>query len=244
MFEDNPKPFLDHLAELRRTLLGSLAAWAAGIALMTPFIPQGFDLLRRPLARVTDQPEQFLRSLEILGGFSIALQIALWGGLMLGAPVILWLGARFVLPGLTRRERRVLLGALAAAAGLFALGVALGYAITLPVALQVMVRLHAWLGVRVEWTAVNYVAFAVRLLLAFGLAFELPAVLVALGFLGLLPSDLLRSKRRHAIVVILCLAMFLTPGPDVFSQVIMAAPMVLLYELCIWIIRAAERRRP
>jgi len=78
MFEDNPKPFLDHLAELRRTLLGSLAAWAAGIALMTPFIPQGFDLLRRPLARVTDQPEQFLRSLEILGGFSIALQIALW----------------------------------------------------------------------------------------------------------------------------------------------------------------------
>ncbi|MBI2440346.1 MAG: twin-arginine translocase subunit TatC [Lentisphaerae bacterium] len=240
---DQPKPFLEHLADLRTTLLGCLAAWGLGMALVAPLTPRLFNLLRAPLARITEHPEQFLRSLDITGGFAIALQIILWGGLLVSTPVIMVLVARFVLPGLNRLERKVVLGSLGFVIGLFVFGVSLGYFITLPVALKVMFGLHDWLGIRAEWTAVSYVAFAVKLLLAFGVAFEFPVVIVALGRLGLVSAAFLRAKRRHAIVITLVLAMLLTPGPDVFSQAIMAVPMMLLYEGCIWVVRLAEKKK-
>jgi sec-independent protein translocase protein TatC len=82
-----------------------------------------------------------------------------------------------------------------------------------------------------------------QLLLLFGLAFELPVVIVSLGYFQVISSSFLRSKRRHAIVVILILAAALTPGPDVFSQIIMAIPMIILYELCVWIVWLFEKRR-
>jgi len=241
--EDQPKPFLEHLADLRMTLLGCLAAWGIGMAIVMPFAPRLFTLLRAPLAKITEHPEQFLRSLEITGGFSIALQIVLWGGLLVSAPFITFLLARFVLPGLTCRERKVIVGSLGFVVALFSLGVGLAYFITLPVALKIMFGLHAWLGIRAEWTAVSYVSFAIKLLLAFGLAFELPVVVVVLGYLGIVSAAFLRSKRRHAVVIILILAMLLTPGPDIFSQVVMAVPMILLYEACIWIVWLAERKK-
>jgi len=241
--EDQPKSFLEHLADLRTTLLGCLAAWVIGMALVMPFTPRLFTMLRAPLAKITAHPEQFLRSLEITGGFAIALQIVLWGGLLVSAPFVTFLLARFILPGLTRRERKVITGALGFVVALFILGVGIAYYITLPVALKIMFGLHAWLDIRAEWTAVSYVTFAVKLLLAFGLAFELPVVVVVLGYLGIVSAAFLRSNRRQAIVIILILAMLLTPGPDIFSQVVMAGPMLLLYEACIWIIWLAERKR-
>ena len=241
--EDQPKPFLEHLADLRTTLLGCLAAWGIGMAIVMPFAPRLFTLLRAPLAKITEHPEQFLRSIEITGGFSIALQIVLWGGLLVSVPLITLLLARFVLPGLTGRERKVIVSSLGFVIALFSLGVGLAYFITLPVALKIMFGLHAWLGIRAEWTAVSYVSFAVKLLLAFGLAFELPIVVVVLGYLGIVSAAFLRSKRRLAIVIILILAMLLTPGPDIFSQIVMAVPMMLLYEACIWIIWLAERKK-
>jgi len=241
--EDQPKPFLEHLADLRMTLLGCLAAWGIGMAIIGPFVPRLFAILRAPLAKITEHPEQFLRSLEITGGFSIAMQIVLWGGLLVSAPFITFLLARFILPGLTSLERKVIVRSLGFVVALFILGVGIAYFATLPVALKIMLDLHAWLGIRAEWTAISYVSFAVKLLLAFGLAFELPVVIVALGYLGIVSAAFLRSKRRHAIVIILILAAVLTPGPDVFSQLVMAMPMILLYEACIWIIWLAERKK-
>lgn len=240
---DRPKPFLEHLEELRRTLIGSVVALALGMAIALPLTPRLFQLLRAPLAQVTDHPEQFLRSLEITGGFAIALQMIFWTGLLFSAPVIILLIVRFVFPGLTRPERRAVLGASGFGLILFSGGVVLGYLITLPVALRVMLGLHQWLGIQAEWTATSYVSFAVQLLLAFGLAFELPVVLMILGYLGLVSSALLLRFWRQAVVGILILAMVLTPGPDIFSQVVMAVPMLLLYGFCIVSIRLFERRR-
>lgn len=240
---DPPKPFLEHLEELRWTILGCLGALALGMALAAPLAPKLLKILRAPLAGVTEHPEQFLQSLEITGGFAIAFQIIFWCGLLLSAPLILLLIGRFVFPGLKRKERKAVTVALVCALLLFALGVALGYAIVLPVALRVMLGLHAWMGIQAWWTVTSYVAFTIQLLIAFGLAFELPMVLMVLGYLGVVSSSLLRSKRPHAVVILLILAMVLTPGPDVFSQVVMAVPLILLYELCIWAIRLFERKR-
>lgn len=240
---DTPKPFLEHLEELRRTLLGSLLALALGMLVAAPLAPALLKILRAPLASVTDHPEQFLQSLEITGGFAVALQIIFWCGLLLSAPVILLLIGRFVFPGLKRRERKALRLALIGAGVLFILGAGLGYSIVLPVALRVMLGLHTWMGIQAWWTITSYVAFAVQLLIAFGLAFELPMALMVLGYLGLVSSAMLRAKRPHAIIILLILAMILTPGPDVLSQIILAIPLILLYELCILIIRLFELRR-
>jgi len=240
---DTPKPFLEHLEDLRWTILGCLITLALGMAIAAPLAPEILKLLRVPLQGVTEHPDQFLQSLEITGGFAIALQIIFWCGLLLSAPFILLLIGRFVFPGLKRRERKAIRLALAFAVLLFAFGVALGYVIVLPVALRVMLGLHQWMGIQAWWTITSYVAFTVQLLIAFGLAFELPMVVMVLGYLGIVSSAMLRAKRRLAIVILLILAMLLTPGPDIFSQVVMAVPMILLYELCIWFIRLFERKR-
>ncbi|MDD5483901.1 MAG: twin-arginine translocase subunit TatC [Kiritimatiellae bacterium] len=239
---DEPKPFLQHLEELRRTILWSLAVLILAMLVALPFAPVIFRLLCAPLAKITAHPEIFLRSLEITGAFAIVLRLLFWGGLILSAPVILFLIGGFVFPGLTASERKTVRLAGVFAFFLFMLGVALGYFLTLPIALKVFFALHGWLGIQAEWTATSYTTFCMQLLLLFGLAFELPVAIMVLGYFNVVSSSFLRSKRRHAVVVILILAMILTPGPDVFSQLIMALPMFLLYEISVWIVRLFERR--
>lgn len=242
IWPDIPKPFLEHLEDLRRTILAAAGLLALGMAAALPLAPLLLKILRAPLSGITDRPAEFLRSLEIAGGFSIALRLTFWAGLLLAAPFIVLVLARFIFPALRAAERKAAAGALALTVILFIGGAAMGYLLVLPTALRLMLGLHAWLGIRAEWTITSYVAFTVQLLLGFGLAFELPVLLLALGWLGVVSSAMLVKYRRHAIVAIFILAMVLTP-PDVFSQVLMAIPMMLLYELCVWIIRAWETKR-
>lgn len=235
------KPFLDHLEDLRWTILRCLGALAVGMLVCLPLAPSLFAMLRAPLRMVTDEPDRFLRSLEIGGAFSISLKLAGWGGLLLSSPLqVLFIG-RFIFPGLYEHEKRVVWRAAGVGALLFALGVALGYTYALPVALKMMWNVHTWMGVRPEWTVTNYLAFALPFLIGFGLIFELPVLLTALGCLGVLTSGQLRANRRYAIVAALVLGAVLTP-PDVFSQVLMAGPLILLYEVSIGLVHAAERR--
>ncbi len=242
IWPDIPKPFLEHLEDLRRTILAAAGLLALGMAAALPLAPLLLKILRAPLSGITDRPAEFLRSLEIAGGFSIALQLTFWAGLLLATPFIILVLARFIFPALRAVERKAAAGALALTVILFIGGAAMGYLLVLPTALRLMLGLHTWLGIRAEWTITSYVAFTVQLLLGFGLAFELPVLLLALGWLGVVSSAMLVKYRRHAIVAIFILAMVLTP-PDVFSQVLMAIPMMLLYELCVWIIRAWENKR-
>lgn len=235
------KPFLEHLEDLRGTVIRCLVALALGVLVAIPFTPTILSLLKVPLRIVSDNPDQFLRSLEVGGAFSVSMQIALWGGLLLSAPFLLLFLGWFVFPGLTQREKQAVVQAGGFAVGLFAVGVYLGYRLALPAGLKMMFGMHSWLGIRAEWTVTSYVAFATQFLICFGLVFELPAILLVLGKLGLVTSAQLRHFRRHAIVVALIVAALLTP-PDVFSQLLMGIPLILLYELCIWMVWATERR--
>ncbi len=236
------KPFLEHLEDLRRTLLKSLAAVAVGFCVMLPLAPHILVFLERGLRGVVADPERFLRSLQVSGALVVTMRIAFWAGLMASLPFVLYFVGMFVLPALRQREKVWARRAVLFGGGLFFLGVVLGYVVILPAAVRIMLGWHAWLGIRPEWTVTSYTAFAVQLLIAFGLAFELPVVIIVLGRLGILTSGLLRKRRRYVIVGVLVLAMLLTP-PDVFTQLVMAVPMILLYELCIWVVWMDERRR-
>lgn len=236
------KPFLDHLEDLRRALVRSALALVAGMAIVAPFAPRVFDVLKRPLAGAGVDPEGFLRTIDVAGALSLALRIVFWGGLVLAAPFMVFFLGAFVSPGLTPGERKAAARAILPSFALFFFGVALGYGVTLPVALRVMLQLHRWMGIRPEWVVTSYASFALQLLLAFGLAFQLPVVVVILGRLGWVTAAGLRVARPYVIVGLLVLAMILTP-PDVITQVLMAAPLMAMYEMCILLIAAWERGR-
>jgi sec-independent protein translocase protein TatC len=234
------KPFLEHLEDFRGMIIRCGIAIALGMAASVPLIPTLLRILKAPLKQVVENPDFQLRSIGVVDGFTSVMQIAFWTGLVFSAPfVVLFIGA-FILPALTKREQRLVYRSSGFAVALFVFGVWLGYTFTLPFALQAMYGLNTWIGVQPEWTLASYVSFTTQLLIAFGLAFELPMVLLALGRLGIVKSAQLRAGRRFAIVGILVLGAALTP-PDIFSQLIMSVPLYLLYELCIWIIRAWEK---
>ena len=239
--DEEAKPFLDHLEELRGTILACLGTLVGAMVLCAFFTPQILAILEQPLATIGKDPTTFLISFRVAGPFSVLMRVAAWSGLLVSAPFMTYFIARFVFPGLTEKEKRVLTRASGFAVILFAMGVSLGYFYCIPIALKMMLTLHDWMGVVAQWTINDYVSFTVQLLLGFGLAFQLPVVVLILGKLGIVNQMQLRKQRRYVIIGCLVLGMMLTPQ-DVASQMIMAIPLYVLFEMCIWILWLDERR--
>ncbi len=233
-------PFLQHLEELRRTILWCLGVFTGGLFITFPLAPAILNLLREPLARTVINPGQFLQSIEVGAAFSVSLRIAGWGSLLITAPLMLFFITRFVFPGLKDAERSAIKKAFCFSLALFVSGVVIAWWTTLPAALQMMMRMHDWMGITAIWTVSSYVRFCLGLLIGFGLAFQLPVIVFVLGSLGIVNAKMLAEKRRHVIVGLLVLAMLLTP-PDVITQLLMAIPLILLYEVCIIILKVKQK---
>ena len=169
------------------------------------------------------------------------LTVSFFGGLLLSLPVLVFIIGSFVMPGVRDVERKVLHRISFFSGGLFLAGIAMGYKVTLPLALGLMLKIGAQMGGESIWFYNKYIAFALQLLLGFGVAFQLPVVILILGKMGLVNSTQLREKRRHVIVGLLVLAMILTP-PDIMTQLMMAAPLIFLYEFCIWFLHFSGNR--
>ena len=237
------KTFLEHLQDLRDTLIWSLLALVVGILIAVPLAPRVYSILKLPLQKAGKDPETFLTALTPMGYFNLSMLIIVLSGLAISLPVIVFFIAGFVFPGLTRKERKAIRMFGGAGVLLFMVGVATGYFVVLPVAFKVMFGIAEWIGGKtVFWVAGEYVMFCLYLMMAFGLAFELPVVLVMLGYLGLIDSIQLRSSRIYAMVIILIAAMVITPTTDLINMLVMAIPMMLMYEISIWIIWLRERR--
>jgi len=173
--------------------------------------------------------------------FILLLKLSGWAGVIFSFPFVLYFIAEFVFPGLTAKEKRILMPVASSGFLLFLVGLCFCYFLTLPQAMRVMLGVHRMMGVGVAWKLPDYIKFVTQLLLAFGVAFEMPMVILALVKLGLVSSAALRARRRHVIVGIFVVAMFLTP-PDVYTQVMLAIPMCVLYEICILVARVIEKR--
>ncbi len=228
---------MGHLVELRSRLVKSTVAIAVGSVIGFIFYRDVLGLLAKPYEGATDQPLAFFQPTE---PFSLALRIALFAGFIIASPVIIYQIWRFIGPALTKRERRYVYPLSGVMALLFVSGIALGY-FTLPLALRVLFSfagdlLQETVGVQF------YFSFAMRFILAFGIAFQFPVFLFAAAALGLVTSRALREQRRWAVTIVVIVAALMTPGGDPLTLLMLSTPMYLLYEATILSIRFILRR--
>jgi sec-independent protein translocase protein TatC len=232
--ETRVMPLVDHLAELRGRIIWSIVAIALGSVIGFLVSADLVEFLRAPLP--TKQP---LITLGIGDAFGIRLRIAVVVGIILAMPVILWHIWRFVAPGLTPSERRVVVRWIPATLGFFALGVAIAYVI-LPFAAQFLLSFQTPDLVSML-TAREYFDFVTTLFLVFGLVMEFPVLLVGLSRVGVITSERLRRSRRYVILGITVFSAVATPGTDVVSPTILGLTMYVLFEITVIIIRRSGR---
>lgn len=240
---DPPRPLLEHLMALRDMLIFGGIAWLLCVIACGCLSRHIFAWLQSPMEvyAAKDAANQALAAKGPVDGVAVGLQIAFWGGTALSFPFTMFAILRFVFPALTVREKAVLLTILVTGTLFFIGGVWLAYRETLPMMLKVFRQINEWIGMQSEvYFASDYMPVILKTLFAFGLVFQIPLVIFVLGWFGVISSDGLRAKRRVAIVLAFVLSMLLTP-PDPMSQIVMAVPLCLLYELAIWAVWLKEK---
>lgn len=239
---ESSKPFLEHLEDLRWTIVKMAIALLISMVLCLAFRTTLVQVMQAPLHAVDPQVGA-LRALGITDSITISFRLAFYAGIVLSFPILLYFLAEFVLPALTAVEKRFLLPGIFASFALFLIGVTVCYFWLLPKTILFFFHDTQSLGWAPAWTVQEYYSFVTRFTMGFGLAFELPVVVLALVRFGLISYALMARTRPYAIVLVFVLATIITPTPDILTLVAMALPMCLLYESCIWIAWTMERRR-
>ena len=238
-YDDSEMPFLEHLEEFRKTVMRSAIAIVIGMAICAYFVPWLTDVLREPAQEYIDSGQIVLQHPEVTSGFKMWVTLALWGGILISMPALMVIIGSFIMPGIKKTERKIFQRVSGFSGILFIFGVLLGYKVTLPLAMKIMWGFTDKLGGEAIWNYQKFIGFTLQVLLGFGVAFQLPIIIILLGKLGFLDAALLKEKRRHVIVGLFIMAMLLTP-PDITTQVLMAVPLILLYEFCIWFLYFTE----
>jgi sec-independent protein translocase protein TatC len=235
-------PFLDHLEELRWRIIYSLLALgvAVGLGFWLAVQYDAVGLLARPILPLI--PEHKLAFLHPSEGFTVILDTAMTFGFVLASPVIIYQVWAFLAPALKKHERRVGLGVLFSGLVLFVSGAALAYFVVVPLALPWLFSFGGPSLVPLI-TAEDYFSFIFAMVLTFGVSFELPIVILALATLGIVTPMFLTKYRRHAIVLIVIVGAFLTPGDMVWTTIALSVPLYGLYELSVLAAYVIYRRK-
>lgn len=239
--------FLEHLEDLRWTLMKSLIAFGLACVIVGIFLTAFSDMLRWPYDfAVADRETLFpgLVSTSILGVFSVIFYLLLGGGLALSLPFILYFIGQFVAPGLNQKELKMLKPACAAAMLLFVVGAVFSFFVLLPAALRASMIFNEMLGFTPMWNADSYYSMLTWMVLGVGLTFQFPLALLILVYLQVLSHTQLVAFRRYSMVLFLCLAAVVTPTTDPVTFLLLAAPMSVLYEISILGARRIEKKRP
>ncbi len=238
-------PFLDHLEELRWRIIYSLGSALVAIGIGF-WVTLHFDLvaiLAKPIVPLL--PDHSLKYTHPSDAFSITLNTAMTCGLVLAGPVILYQLWLFLAPALHPHEKRVGIGVLFAGLLLFISGAVLAYVVVIPLALPWLLGFGS-ATMQPLITAEEYFGFVFSMVLTFGVSFELPIVILALSALGIVTPQFLSHYRRHAVVLIVIIGAFLTPGDLIWTTIALSVPLYLLYEMSVaaaYVVYKRKQRR-
>jgi sec-independent protein translocase protein TatC len=240
-----PMGFLGHLEELRWTLIKCAVVFAIFVTIIAYRMQDAATLLNWPLEQIQAEYPKLKTDLVTstpMGVFSVIINICVMGGVIMALPFWLFFVGQFVAPALTKKELRVIAPTGLAAFGLFLGGAAFGYYLLTPSTLRVAFELNELLGYTIMWTADKYYSLLLWMTLGMGAAFEFPLLVVLAVYMGLIEVKTLRTYRRHAVIVMFIIAAIVTPTPDPLNQCLFALPLIVLYELSIWVSAFIGRR--
>ncbi len=242
--DDTQAPLMEHLIELRGRLVKAVLALAVAFAVCLYFADDIFGILVRPLTESFGEGNGRLVYTQLYGAFFVEIKVALFAAFFVSFPIIanqLW---AFIAPGLYAREKRAFLPFLIATPVLFTVGACLAYFVVMPLAFPWFLGFQGNIG-GIDAEALpemgQYLDLVMRFILAFGICFLLPVLLMLLNRAGLVSRDQLVSARRYVIVLVVAVAAIVTP-PDVISQLVLAVPLLVLFEGSLILMKITERR--
>jgi sec-independent protein translocase protein TatC len=238
--EEDKLPIHDHLEELRWRLIKCVIAVAVGFVATYAFKERIFQFLVSPLARVLPENSHLIYT-SLPEAFITYLKVAFFSGLVLSSPVIFYQIWKFIMPGLYENERRYVLPFMIIATLFFLAGVSFAYYVVFPYGFQF------FLGFQTDNIAAlpamrDYLGLVMKLMLAFGITFELPVIMYFLARMGIVNPGMLRRNRKYAVLIVFIVAAILTP-PDVISQIMLAIPLIVLYEVSIWVTQFVRKKK-
>ncbi len=231
----------EHLAELRTRLIRSIIAISIGFCLSYAFIEPIFLILSRPLEEVLP-PGSTLIFTSYPEAFFTYLKLALTCGIFLASPYVLYEIWAFVAPGLYPHEKRLALPFVLFSSIFFIGGGLFGYMVVFPAAFNFLAS-YAGKDLKLLPSVSEYFSLTIKLLLGFGVAFELPIFMVFMSMIGLIDARMLRKNRKYALLIVFILAAILTPTPDVINQCLLAIPLLFLYEISIWFVALIGKKK-
>jgi len=238
---ENKMPLTTHLEELRKRLMRSLIAAFIAFGICYNFKEWLFDVLTRPLVVALPKNSTMIYT-SLPEAFFNYLKLAFFARLVVARPYILYQIWKFISPGLYAREKKYVLPFVLSSTLLFAGGVLFGYFVALPPAFKFFLEFSTDF-LKPMLTLREYLSLSLKLLLAFGLVFEIPVFIFFLAKIGIVNPKMLAQKRKYAILLIFIIAAFLTPTPDVFTQMLMAVPMIILYEVGILVAKWGGKKK-
>ncbi|WP_321817456.1 MULTISPECIES: twin-arginine translocase subunit TatC [unclassified Paraburkholderia] len=239
--EREPESLISHLVELRTRIV------RAGISVLVPFVclvywaPEIFRLLARPLMENLPHDGKLIVT-DVTGSFFAPMKVTMLVAFIIALPFVLYQLWAFIAPGLYQHEKRLIAPLVCTSYALFLCGMAFAYFVVFPNILRVMAHYNAPLGAAMNTDVDKYLSFAMTMFVAFGVTFEVPVCVVLLVRIGLVTVAQLRANRAYVVVGAFIVAAVVTP-PDVFSQLMLAAPLIALYEVGILAARAFVRSR-
>ena len=225
-------PFLDHLEELRWRLIKSISIVVVMMIICFYFSDKLMDILLYPGMNIN--PPIKLQALKVQSIFMIELELSVVAGFILSLPVIFYQFWQFLAPGLLLKERKMIPAIVTASVVCFLAGALFAYFVIIPVALEFFLKLAVPVNIENNIAIDFYMGFLLRMILVFGIVFELPMLSLFLSKIGILTPQFMRKYRRHAIVLAFIVGAILTP-PDPLTQIFLAVPLVILYELSIYV---------
>jgi len=225
---DQATTFTEHLKELRKRLIISLAAVAVGFAVCYGFSEHLYSVLTRPLILALPEGNEFLAFTGVVEPFFVYLKVGFLGGAVVASPVVLYEIWAFIAPGLYENEKRWFFVLVMASLILFVAGVLFAYLVVFPFAFKYLLS-YARADLKPILSMNSYFSLVTRLLLAFGVVYQLPLGMLVAARIGVVSARQMLSWWRYAIVGVFCVAALLTPTPDIFNQLLMAGPLLVLY---------------